>query len=52
MIGWLNSIKRGRLSEGFKELDDWTMIMIMIDENMEEYGTNSDVLNEGIKVYS
>jgi len=32
-----------------KELDDWTMIMIMIDENMEEYGANPRVLNEGIK---
>jgi len=32
-----------------KELDDWTMIMIMIDENMEEYGADSGVLNEGIK---
>jgi len=32
-----------------KELDDWTMIMIMIDENMEEYRADSQVLNEGIK---
>jgi len=32
-----------------KDLDDWTMIMIMIDENTEEYGTDSRVLNEGIK---
>jgi len=32
-----------------KELDDWTMIMIMVDENMEEYGTDSGVFNEGIK---
>jgi len=32
-----------------KELDDWTMIVIMIDENMEEYGADSGVLNEGIK---
>jgi len=32
-----------------KDLDDWTMIMIMIDENMEQYRTNPAVQNEGVK---